>query len=652
MSKRKYTKRNKEYWNSLSHKSEATQTVSEKSEVNPEIFGESWYETEASYTRTAATRTRTGKYTRNPRARKIDRYSNIERYVLPYDYTTGDINVRDTVTLCQKAYAYVPVVRNAVELMTEFSNADIYLDGGSKKSREFIKKWMERIKIWSIKDQYFREFFRSGNIFFYRLTSLFQKKEFQNIQASFEIENARAFDVSQGKIPTRYILLNPADIATDNALGAANPTYKKILSTFEIKKLKNPKTPHEREVYEALPEEAKKAIREGVYNSKGVYIPLDKNKLIPSFSKKQDYEPFAIPFGFPVLDDINWKLELKKVDQSIARSVENAILLITMGTDPEKGGINPRAMTAMKNLFQNESVGRVLVADYTTKASFVIPDLNKVLGKEKYEIVNKDIEDGLQNVIFADSKYSNNQIKTRVFLKRLKESRNAFLKDFLQDEIEMACKSVGLRDYPIAKFKEVDMADEVSIQRITTRLIELGILTPEHGLEAIKTKTYPTVEEMEESQEKFLEQREKGYYNPLVGGTPVGEEQDKGITPKPKEQKGRPVGKSAEAATFDPEKISQAAKKATQFEAWAQKEMKLTKKIKRLTKYQKQLISELCSSVISSSSPENWESVYKKCIKGEGNIDDLRVLPEILEISANHGTSTYEASLMFHSLEK
>ena len=43
----------------------------------------------------------------------------------------------------------------------------------------------------------------------------------------------------------------------------------------------------------------------GKYNSDGIRIKLDPGHLVYSFYKKQDYEPFAVPFGYPVLDDIN-----------------------------------------------------------------------------------------------------------------------------------------------------------------------------------------------------------------------------------------------------------------------------------------------------------------------------------------------------------
>ena len=62
--------------------------------------------------------------------------------------------------------------------------------------------------------------------------------------------------------------------------------------------------------------------------------------------------------GYPVLEDIDAKSELKKMDMAIARTMQQAILLVTMGNDPDKGGINQRNLAAMQELFQNQSVGR------------------------------------------------------------------------------------------------------------------------------------------------------------------------------------------------------------------------------------------------------------------------------------------------------
>ena len=217
----------------------------------------------------------------------------------------------------------------------------------------------------------------------------------------------------------------------------------------------------------------------GSFSNEGISINLDPKRLSYSFYKKQDYEPFAIPFGFPVLDDINAKLELKKMDQSITRTVENVILLITMGADPEKGGVNPNNMTAMQNLFKNESVGRVLVSDYTTKAEFIMPELNLVLGPEKYQVLNEDIKQGLQNVIVGEEKFNSTQVKAQIFIDRLKESRHGFLND-----------------------------------------------------------------QLESAQKELLKEREKGHFNPLVGGVPVFSPLDKPSDKPlgPRKESGRPEG--------------------------------------------------------------------------------------------------------------
>ena len=60
------------------------------------------------------------------------------------------------------------------------------------------------------------------------------------------------------------------------------------------------------------------------------------------FYKKQDYEPFSVPMGYPVLEDINAKYEMKKIDMAIARTMQQAILLVTMGSEPDKGGVNQK----------------------------------------------------------------------------------------------------------------------------------------------------------------------------------------------------------------------------------------------------------------------------------------------------------------------
>ncbi len=136
-------------------------------EVKPLMVSEA-SESLASSTTSSTTPTRrnvSGNITRT------DRYKNISDGLIPYKFTPGaasnrsNIDVRDAVILCQKAYYNFAVFRNVIDLMTEFSATNLYFTGGSKKSRDFLDALFKKIDIQSFLDKFFREYYRSGNVF-------------------------------------------------------------------------------------------------------------------------------------------------------------------------------------------------------------------------------------------------------------------------------------------------------------------------------------------------------------------------------------------------------------------------------------------------------------------------------------------------------
>jgi hypothetical protein len=659
--KRKYTKK-ASYWNKFDSKTD--KPISKDIGFNPTSAGESYYVSNASVS-SGGTGTTSRRRNSISSSTKTSRYSNIRQGLLPYQVSSEGVNVRDTIELCQKAYANVPIFRNAIDIMAELANSPIYVDGGNESSRVFIEKWFSKINLWNLKDQFFREYYRSGNVFLYRLDGKFSVEDFSRLNKVYGSENF----LKPNQLPIRYILLNPYDIIASRSTSYNNNIYKKILSEYELERLQNPKTEEDKQIFDGLPEEVKKKIKEGGWSMDGVSMDLDPSKLCHAFYKKQDYEPFAIPFGFPVLDDINWKIELKKVDQAISRTIENVILLITMGTDPDKGGVNPNNLEAMQSLFQNESVGRVLVADYTTKAEFILPDIGKVIGPEKYQIVNEDIRQGLQNVIVGDEKYKNTQVKAEIFLERLKEARQSFVHNFLQPQIKMVCKAMGFKKYPTAKFEEIDIKDEVQLQRVVTRLIEMGILTPQQGIETIKTGIYPDTGDIESAQERYLEKRKEGMYNPLVGGIPMidvdgdGEvdtvsTKDEGGTSGPKSS-GRPVGRpkgttgiprSVNASElYSRKEIQEIVYKVEDFRSYIEATLKKKYVTKELNDNQLKICQNLCESIVMSKDKKIWKRSANACIKDAEKIENLSVLKEITEISGSHQLELYPAALLYHS---
>ena len=407
-------------------------------------------------------------------------------------------------------------------------------------------------------------------------------------------------------------------------------------------------------MYNSLPEDVQVRIQNNTATTtERLYIKLNSELLHVVFAKKQDYEPLSVPYAFSVLDDINKKLELKKIDQAISRSIENVVLLVTMGAEPDKGGVNHKALAAMQNIFKNQSVGRVLVSDYTTKADFIIPDLRKVIGPEKYEILNRDIQEGLQNVLLGDNKYADGQLKMKIFIQRLEESRSQFVKDFLQPEIRRICKAAGMRSWPEVKFVKTDTLDNSDMTRLATRMMELGVLTPEQGMSVVHNGIFPKAEELVPAQDKFKEQREDGYYMPLVNSINLYQNEEDSV-PEAKPEAapiapsgGRPVGVSN--SNFSKKHIVEATQIVSEFELRAYRDFALKFGLEELDEERRDLVSRACESIIVSKPLVEWDETLSSIVDNLDNLSKLDVAPEVLDMGSKHQLDDMSAAILYHS---
>jgi hypothetical protein len=579
---------------------------------------------------------------------RTDKYANITNGLIPFNrsstsvYSSSNMDVRDAVILCQKAYYNFAIFRNTVDLMTEFSSSKIYFKGGSQKSRDFFEALFNKINLWSFQDKFFREYYRSGNVFMYRFDTNIKEDDLIKITQTFGISKAASVT-----LPSRYIIINPADIQIGGNISFVTNKFYKVLSDYELERLRSPRTEEDKEVYESLPQDVKDNIQK---KANVAIMPLDSHRLVAVFYKKQDYEPFSVPMGFPVLEDINAKAEMRKMDMAIARTMQQAILLITMGTDPDKGGINQKNLEAMQALFQNESVGRVLIADYTTKAEFVVPPIADLLDPKKYEVIDRDIQIGLNNILIGSEKFANTSIKVQVFIERLKQAREAFINEFLTPEIIRMSKSLGFKNYPMPYFEDIDLKDDIQYSRVYNRLMELGILTPEEGLKAIESGRLPDADSSIESQKKYKELRDQGYYLPVIGGNQQGGGRPTGTTGTPQATKNvSPIGTGKQSkAEFSAKKVGENFILASKLEDHVSDLIKEKFKIKKLNKQQKTIVNDISKMIVSNEDSTKWIESAGSYVENpiDKNKDNVS---EVLEIAENHQVDSYIASILRNS---
>lgn len=443
------------------------------------------------------------------------RFLNIKNGISPFTVRTIDgesyYSISEAIELCRLCYYNFAVFQNVVNLMVEFANAPITLHGGEEETRNLLYEIFDAINLRSFQAQFFRELFRSCNIFIYRLEAPITGV---SLKAPKRLNKVL--------LPIKYIILNPSSVLVKGSSNFLNPQIYKELSQHELLRLRNPADEQDAAFLQSLPKDIRERILKGNPSADSILIPIPNDKLLMVFYNKQDYEPFAVPFAYSVLDDINRKEEMKKMDAQICRTMQQIVLLVKTGYESKNGDyvVDPKIINELKNIFKSPTTSRTLVGDFTLDAQFIIPQIGDVLDPKKYEIIERDISAGLNNIITgttSSERYANRSIAVSLFIERLNQARETFLLDFLQPEINRICKRLGIKTAPKGAFPDIKLTTEADYARIYLRLMELGILTPDEGIEAIKTNKLPYPEESVRHQEEFKKLRDSGLYTPLIG---------------------------------------------------------------------------------------------------------------------------------------
>jgi hypothetical protein len=608
-------------------------------------------------------RTGSGTMTRTRRGKTLltsvpltDKYTFINELPLPFirfSYGANNyISIRETLQLIEKAYFGFALFRNVVETFVELSNTDIYLKGGNKESRTFISKWLERVGIWNVADQWYRDYFWKANVFPYRRDANFSDADIKQLQM---IYGSKAKISGLKQIPIDYTFLAPEDLVTQVGWNYGGQFYK-VMSPAEIQRVANPKTDEDKQFAEQFTPEERKMAQQGSLQ----YQAIDPERLYYSTYKRQSYYPFGVPFGFSVLADINFKLLLNKLDEEIAKTLDLALLHIAVG-DEKTGIINNNNISTLQQMFGNPKLQRVLVTDYTVKLEWKIPQIDTLLGPTKHEEINRRLKEGLFSAIFGEAeKFASLSVKGKVLVEKLEEARRGFLNDFLQPEIKRVSQIMGFKNFPRAYAKDISLEDEVTLRRIYGRLAEIGFLTPQETFQAIQEGILPLPEESLENQEEFKAQKAKGLWvpaanppsqfvksapkPPMIGGV-TGRPAGTGTPQTTKKTK--PIGSKG---SFSMAKILEKVVALGELEKLVYPQVCKIAALQETDETGKRLAKTISLSLAVNRDIKEWNSSIEEFIRNPKlNEIDEKVKAEIFEIEQELGVDNEQATILFLS---
>lgn len=618
-----------------------------------------------------------GRTNRSAYIEPYDRFANIDQAFIPirYDNTINDqsgTSIRRVLGLCIKSYYAFAIVRNVIDVMTCFCASKLYLKGGSKKSRQFFEEYFKSVKMDNFCKKFFQEFWKTSNVYIYKHLSLLKDSDIKDIQKGYGLTSKATQKV---QIPIKYSILNPIDIEVQESLNYFNPIYRKLLSDYELARLRNPQTEQDKLVLRSLSPEDQRAIKQK--GASQIYINLDTNIIKAVYNGKADYESYAVPLVYSVLDTLEAKTQLLKMDLAIAKTCQHAVLLITHGYEGKDGAFNynQKVTEALQTIFTNESVGRVLVSDFTVKGQFLIPQIGEILDPKKYDIIQQDLEEGLGHVLLgggsSGEKFANQQAKVKIFIERLKNAREIFLEEFLNDEIVNICDELGFRDYPTAHFEEIDIEDSNEYKRIVTQLAQFGFLTPQETFDALETERLPSKEDSLENQVEYKKLRDKGYYEPIMGGIHTKleladkqvENSNMGGPSKITQMNGRPPGSKSPQTTkkispigtgnldtelYSLEKIKTNTILAFKLEEEVISLLKKKHKLKQLNESQNEIVGGIVNLIITDHTPDLWLSKAKEYTNNPVSQNPERQ-NQLLDITYKHQVNDFIGGILLNS---
>lgn len=406
---------------------------------------------------------------------------------------------------------YGTVIRN----LSNFASTGFENDIDDEKIKLFFDNWNMDIGFHELLEQIFFDVFRVGMVRTYKVLgryspdiNIFKSIDF-GISDSNNDSAARKYRWSREHIPIHYTILNPLLIDIEGSL-LFGQTYVvlKASALDEIRDLldkqgKSALTDAQLKILNSVPRDMLKAAKE--------HKPYVFNQeLIGSVDyRKQPYERYPKPRGVSAFDVIDYKDELRKADFSTLDGITNHILKITVGND-EYPVTDQVVLENVAELFNTPSKSYQVVWNHTLQIEKIVsPEIEAILGSEKYRQVNEDYT-GALGVVRAlidgtgDINPAAAELAMKGVIAEIEYSRK-LVRRWVYKEYRAVAEAMGFDRYPVVRFDDIELRDVVELMRVYQGMIDRRMMSYETGIKKLGLDSYTEMKRLEREKDKVLD---------------------------------------------------------------------------------------------------------------------------------------------------
>lgn len=431
----------------------------------------------------------------------------------------------EIILACQAIYRKIGMIRNIIDLMTDFAAEGLQLQHPVKTQERFFREWARRVDLANRSHDYMKLLMRDANVIVRRQNALIARpvaKQMSKADASInpiglidetlvpekpEKITKLTKKTNRREIPWKYTFLSPVVIEKiggeigrffgSDAVGMRIPTSL-------ANSIRAPKTKAEKEFVKELPPEVVRAAKK-----RGGLVKLDMSKIHVDYYKKDDWEAWGTPFLFGVLEDVMFKEKMRLADMAALDGVINVIRLWKLGKSDQQILPTPAAVDKLIDILQHNVGGGVmdLVWDDMIDLHVEYPPTDKILGPEKYVSVNSDIVRGMgipdSLIGGADLGTRNAQsafVQLKTLVERLEYVRSRAIR-WMEGELRMVAEAMGFNRIPAISFGIMSLRDEAAEKQLMIQLLDRGIISSEKVSETFGTNFMIELERMKVEQE-------------------------------------------------------------------------------------------------------------------------------------------------------
>ena len=424
---------------------------------------------------------------------------------------------------CMLAYDRVGIVRNIIDLMSDFGSQGMQIYHPNPAIEKFYRKWFNQIGGYDRTERFLNYLYRCGNVIVRRRNANISRENERDIvrAASEEMVEIELPKAAKRQIPWRYDFINPLAVEISqgglNVLGS--PEYVLNISKYSQDSLKQI-SKNNSSIYSTLPSDIRSRLEKG--DNK---IPLDTSNTMLFFYKKDDWQFWANPMIYAILDDIKMLEKMKLADLAALDGAISNVRLWTIGDLEHKIIPTRAAIDKLRDILASNVGGGTMDMVWGPELKFTESQsqVYKFLGKEKYDPVLTSIYAGLgipptlTGVSTGGGGFSNNYISLKTLIERLEYGREIVL-SFWKKELEIVRKAMGFRLPAQIHFDSVILSDESVERKLLIDLADRDIISNETLLE--RFGELPTIEKVRVSREDRNRQADKApdkaspYHNP------------------------------------------------------------------------------------------------------------------------------------------